>query len=98
MPSGHPMRQSNTSTTLFCRLLCCTGCALLFACDGPNTPLDAVTRQTIDSIATAEIRLARVELDSLCQLQQTTVLPLLVDSIKQKRLQEIQQQLKTIPK
>ncbi len=92
------MRQLNTSTVLFFLLLYCACCTLLFACDGPNTPIDAVTRQTIDSIATVEIRLARVQLDSLCQLQQTTVLPLLVDSIKQKRLQEIQQQLKTIPK
>ena len=92
------MHPPTTSIAFICRLLCCACCLLLFACDGPDTPLDAVTRQTIDSIATVEIRLARAELDSLCQLQQTTVLPLLVDSIKQKRLQEIQQQLKTIPK
>lgn len=89
----------NASTVFYGRLLwCCIGVATLWGCDGPDTPLDAATRQTIDSLSAAEIRRARAEIDSLCQLQQSTVLPLLVDSIKQKRMQEIQQQLKTIPK
>ncbi len=73
-------------------------CLLLAACGNPNTPLDAGTRQRIDSTAAAQIRLAREELDSLCKLQQKTVLPQLVDSIKKKRLREIQEQLKTVPK
>ncbi|MCB0532771.1 MAG: hypothetical protein H6574_21335 [Lewinellaceae bacterium] len=71
---------------------------LVAACGNSSTPLDAGTRQRIDSTAAAQIRLAREELDSLCKLQQKTVLPRLVDSIKQKRVREIQEQLKTVPK
>lgn len=92
------MYNRNPVLALFYLLLCAIFSAGLSSCEGANTPLDANTRQTIDSIAAAEIRMARAELDSICQLQRSTVLPLLVDSIKQKRLQEIQQQLKTIPK
>ena len=73
-------------------------CGLLTSCDGPSTPLDAATRMRIDSTTTTQIRLARTELDSLCVVQRTTVLPRLVDSIKQKRLQEIERQLRTVPK
>lgn len=68
------------------------------ACGNPNTPLDAGTRQAIDSISAAETRKARVEIDSLCNIDRSTVLPRLVDSIRQKRLREIQEQLKTVPK
>jgi len=68
------------------------------SCGSAETPLDANTRQTIDSLATAEIRLLRVELDSQCQMARVTVLPQLVDSIKQLRLREIEEQLRTIPK
>lgn len=68
------------------------------ACGNANTPLDANTRQTIDSLSTTEIRLLRVELDSQCQLARTTQMPHMVDSIKAVRLREIQEQLKTIPK
>lgn len=71
---------------------------LLAACGNPNTPLDAGTRNRIDSTAAAQIRIASVELDSLCKLQHETVLPQLVDSIKQKRLSEIREQLKSVPK
>ncbi len=73
-------------------------CFLQTACGGTDAPLDAGTRQIIDSIAAAEIRQARLEIDSLCQLERTTTLPRLVDSIKQKRIREIQEQLKTVPK
>ncbi len=68
------------------------------ACGSAETPLDANTRQTIDSLSTAEIRLLRVELDSQCQMAKVTVIPHLVDSIKKVRLREIDEQLKTIPK
>lgn len=71
---------------------------LVAACGNSSTPLDAGTRQRIDSTAAAQIRLAREELDSICKLQQKTVLPQLVDSIKKKRQREIQEQLKTVPK
>ncbi len=67
-------------------------------CGGPNTPLDADTRQKIDSISAAQIRLARAEMDTLCQRERDTTLPRLIDSIRQKRLSEIQQQLKTVPR
>ena len=71
---------------------------LLTACGNSGTPLDADTREQIDSITTARIRIARDSLDSLCEIQHTTVLPRLVDSIKQKRLKEIAEKLKTVPK
>lgn len=73
-------------------------CFLLQACGGAGTPLDAGTRQAIDSIASAEIRQARIDIDSLCKMERTTTLPRLVDSIKQKRIREIQEQLKTVPR
>lgn len=68
------------------------------ACGSADTPLDANTRQTIDSLSTAEIRLLRVELDSQCQTARMTVLPQMVDSIKRVREREIAEQLRTIPK
>ncbi|GAB4493634.1 MAG: hypothetical protein OHK0019_18010 [Saprospiraceae bacterium] len=83
-----------------------TTCAFLFAallttltaCSRSERPLDADTRQAIDSISSVQISLARKEMDSLCQQRRLTELPRIVDSIKQKRLQEIERQLKTIPK
>lgn len=76
----------------------CIVSALFYACEGSETPLDAKTREAIDSLSTAEIRLLRVELDSQCQMARVTQMPHLVDSIRQVRLREIQEQLKTIPK
>lgn len=69
-----------------------------WACGGTETPIDANTRQTIDSLSTAAIRQLRMEMDSQCHLAQTTQIPHLVDSIKQVRLREIEAQLRTIPK
>jgi hypothetical protein len=75
-----------------------TACYLfLSACGNTNTPLDAASRNAIDSISSAEIALARVELDTLCQQRRRTELPRMVDSIKQKRLREIEERLKTVP-
>jgi hypothetical protein len=71
---------------------------LFIACNNPDTPLDADSRQAIDSISSSQISLARMELDSLCRQRRVTELPRLVDSIKQVRLREIQEQLKTVPK
>ncbi len=71
---------------------------LPLACGSPNTPLDADTRETIDSISAERVRLAGLALDTLCQQRRTTELPRLVDSIRQVRLREIQEQLKTVPK
>lgn len=73
-------------------------CGLIAGCEGTNKPLDAATRLRIDSTASAQIRLARTEIDSLCAAQRVTELPRLVDSIKQKRLQEIERQLRTVPR
>jgi hypothetical protein len=81
--------------TAYCCLLLLL---LLTACGDSNAPLDARTRQAIDSISSAEIALARRELDTLCQQSRLTELPRLVDSIKQHRLREIEEQLKTIPR
>ena len=73
------------------------GCCLLLlllslsACGGPDTPLDANTRQKIDSTSAAQIRLARAEMDSFCAVERKTTLPHFIDSIKQKRLEEIRQ-------
>ncbi|MFN0035602.1 MAG: hypothetical protein ACKVUS_11080 [Saprospiraceae bacterium] len=91
---------------LYLRLLSVTGYLLLptatvlclLACGSPNTPLDADTRLRIDSIANAQIARAQVEHDSLCKAAHITQLPHLVDSIKQIRLREIEEQLKTVPK
>jgi hypothetical protein len=67
-------------------------------CGTADRPLDADTRQRIDSITYAHINLARREMDSLCAAQQTGAMQPLIDSIKQVRLREIEEQLKTIPK
>ncbi|MBL7781496.1 MAG: hypothetical protein JNM22_09800 [Saprospiraceae bacterium] len=67
-------------------------------CGSSETPLDAKTREAIDSLSTAQIRVLRVELDSQCQMARVTQMPHLVDSIKQVRLREIQEQLKTVPR
>lgn len=71
---------------------------LLSACNNSNTPLDADTRQAIDSLAAQQIRQARAEMDSLCKQRNLTQLPQLVDSMKKVRLREIQEQLRTVPK
>lgn len=70
----------------------------LSACDGANKPLDAQTRRAIDSTAAVRIREMRQQMDSLCQQQQATVLPRLVDSIRREREREIQEALKNVPK
>ena len=71
---------------------------LLPACGPNDKPLDADTRQAIDSTATAQINALRGELDTLCRQRKAAELPHLVDSIKAHRMREIEEQLKTIPK
>lgn len=73
-------------------------CFCAIACGSSNTPLDAGTRQAIDSISSLQIRQARVELDTQCAARRRTELPRLVDSIKNERIREIQQQLRTVPR
>ncbi|MDO8367415.1 MAG: hypothetical protein Q7T20_11500 [Saprospiraceae bacterium] len=70
----------------------------IMACGSQNTPLDAGTRIRIDSITNAQIARAQQESDSICKAAQTTLLPHLVDSIKNIRLREIEEQLRTVPK
>jgi hypothetical protein len=72
-------------------------CMLLTACNAVDKPIDAETRQVIDSISTTQIRQARLELDSVCAAQRTTELSRLIDSIKQRRLKEIDEKLRTVP-
>lgn len=71
---------------------------LLTACGSGATPLDSDTRLRIDSIAGAQTRLVQTEIDSLCKSQRITLMPSLVDSIKQVRLREIEEQMKTVPR
>lgn len=77
-------------------LLFATGVLSAFvpACEVANKPMDADTRQAIDSIVGAKMGATQLELDSLCTVQRNTRLPHLIDSIKQQRLMEIEQQLK----
>lgn len=71
---------------------------ICFACGGSGAPLDADTRAAIDSASTAQINLARMELDSACVAAEKTQMKHLVDSIKQVRLKEIAEQLRVVPK
>ncbi len=71
---------------------------LFTSCGDNSVPLDAEARRTVDSLASAEIGIERRTIDSLCKEQHTHVLPLLIDSIKKVRLEQIQKQLSTIPK
>ncbi|HNE27825.1 MAG TPA: hypothetical protein PKL15_17385 [Saprospiraceae bacterium] len=81
------------------RILACFSLFLLLsACGGASAPIDADTRSRIDSIANAQIREARIQIDSQCALRERNDLPRLIDSFKQVRMREIQEQLKTIPK
>ena len=68
------------------------------ACGNPNVPLDVEARRQVDSLSAAGIGVARREIDSVCKIQHTTVLPQLIDSIKKERLQEINRQLESVPK
>lgn len=70
----------------------------LACCDNMNTPIDAETRQKIDSTVVAQNKVAQAKIDSVCKVQRTTLLPLLIDSIKKERLKEIEAQLRTVPK
>ena len=81
---------------VFGGLLLVVALYFLPACGGPEAPLDAGTRQRIDSIAAAQIRELRVALDSQCQAERTVQLPVLMDSIRRVRLREIEEKLRSI--
>lgn len=69
-----------------------------FSCGVRETPLDAETRIRIDSIVNAQIARLQVMHDSLCSAAQTNLLPKLVDSIAHIRREQVQRQLKSIPR
>lgn len=69
----------------------------LTACTGPGAPLDPKVRAQIDSVAFARIQQVRVEVDSWCAQERERRLPLLVDSLRHRRLQEIERKLQTLP-
>lgn len=73
-------------------------CGTLAACGSSNKPLDADTRQAIDSIAGARMVLAQVEMDSLCKTAHNTRLPVMIDSIKKHREAEIEAKLRGVSK
>ncbi len=66
-------------------------------CTGADAPMEPKLRARIDSIATARIQRARIEVDSWCAQQRVTRLPVLVDSIRRQRLREIEKQLQGLP-
>lgn len=81
------------------RIYLATALALLLtACGTTERPLDADTREAIDSIYVEQVRMAREELDSLCKLERQNNLTRLVDSIKRHRLEEMAEKLRTVPK
>lgn len=67
-------------------------------CDQSKVPLDAESRRMVDSLSAAYIGNERRAIDSFCKAQNTTVLPQIIDSIKQVRKKQIEEQLKAIPK
>lgn len=74
---------------------------LLFtqACaDLSKKPIDADTRRLIDSVSVAEIQRVRTETDSLYKSLRVTRLPLVIDSIKKRRVLEIEEQLRQLPR
>lgn len=72
--------------------------AWLTSCGNANTPLDADTRYRIDSAATEQIRVASYALDTQCVYLRYHHLDALVDSFKQVRKRQIEEQLRTVPR
>lgn len=68
------------------------------ACGSPATPLDADTRYRIDSAATEQIRQVDYELDTLCVYLRYHDMERLVDSFRQVRKRQIEEQLKNVPR
>ncbi len=66
------------------------------ACDNANVPLDADARRMVDSLSAAQIGLERRTIDSLCKTYNQTLLPQMVDSIKQVRLRQIEEQIRRV--
>jgi hypothetical protein len=69
--------------------ICIIGLQLLPGCEKRPEPLDRKTMRMIDTLATKEIRVLRVELDSLCDLNFDMYVQYYVDSILDVRREEI---------
>ena len=93
MPERVPSSEFRVSSFVLC--VFCLAC---FGCGSAEKPLDADTRQTIDSLVAVRTREIRTEMDTLCAHKRFSEVPRLVDSIKQIRKREIEQALKTVPK
>lgn len=61
-------------------------------------PLDGKSREIVDSLTAEGIRLARKETDSLCLLERKNRMPKVIDSLKQIRLREIEEKMRTAPR
>lgn len=85
-----------THTNSHCRVLFITGlyffCALLLSSclEEPKVQLLQVDREYVDSIFSHSVDSLKDDLDSLCLVQREELFDHLVDSIKQRRLEEIQ--------
>ena len=77
------------SSILATLLICLIGLQLMPGCENKPEPLDRKTIRMIDTMATKEIRKLRSEMDSLCNLEFDTYVQYYVDSIIQKRREEI---------
>jgi len=91
---------SHISRLVSC-VLCLVSCVLCLvsclSCGDLSKPIDAETRRIIDSISTSTIQQARLEVDSVFKNAVITKMPQAIDSIRQIRLKEIEEQLKSIP-
>jgi hypothetical protein len=73
------------------------GC--FFACsDLSKKPLDAASRRAVDSLATLGIQQTRLQIDSIYKDARVSRMPQVLDSIRQQRLREIEEQLRSIPR
>ena len=69
------------------------------ACENASQkPLDGKSRQIVDSLTAEGIRFARREMDSLCVLERQNRMPKVIDSLKQIRLREIEEKMRTVPR
>ncbi|MCS6928710.1 MAG: hypothetical protein NZM43_04345 [Saprospiraceae bacterium] len=69
----------------------------LSGCTDVHTPLDPKVRHRIDSTYLVRLQKVREELDSLCAQERLRRLPELMDSIRRRRLREIEQKLRPLP-
>lgn len=78
-------RRSLQIVLVFCLALCLTSCL-----EEPKVQLLQIDKEYMDSIFSDSIVSLKDDIDSLCIMQRNELFDILVDSIKQKRLEEIQ--------